>query len=210
MGLFGKKITPEEQVRKWRTDIRKEERNLERQIRAIQLEENKIKREIKTAAKQDPTSAKMLAKSLVQSRHSVSRLHASKARLHSVSMSLQQNLSMAKMAGSLQKSTEIMACMNRLVHLPEIQNVMVQMQKEMTAAGIIEEMMNDATELEDSDVEEEAEEEIQKILDEAMGAAGPVANHKMPQQQEAEKDTNTAEEQKEIEKMKKRLAALDG
>ena len=70
-----------------------------------------------------------------------------------------------RMSGSIQKSTEVMAVMRNLVKLPEIQAAMMDLSKEMTKAGLIEEMMEDTFEsLEDDDLEEEADKEVDKVL----------------------------------------------
>jgi charged multivesicular body protein 3 len=88
-----KKPDPKEQVREWRGKLRKEQRGVDRQIRAIQTEENKVKKSIKEAAKKGQTDvAKILAKELIQSRKAVGKLYASKAHMNSVIMSMQQQL----------------------------------------------------------------------------------------------------------------------
>lgn len=71
-----------------------------------------------------------------------------------------------KVSGSLQKSTEVMQAMQRLVRLPEIADTMREMSKEMTKAGILEEMIEETLEsLEDSEeIEEEAQGEVDKVL----------------------------------------------
>lgn len=50
MPLFGKKLTPKEQVRKWNTELRKQQRVIDRQIRNIEREEKSVQRELKKAA----------------------------------------------------------------------------------------------------------------------------------------------------------------
>ena len=58
-----------------------------------------------------------------------------------------------------------MAAMRNLIKLPEIQAAMMELSKEMTKAGLIEEMMEDTFEsLEDDDLEEEADKEVDKVL----------------------------------------------
>ena len=46
-------------------------------------------------------------------------------------MQLQQNLSMMKVAGVLQRSTQVMAMMNNLIRLPQLNKVMMAMAREM-------------------------------------------------------------------------------
>ena len=47
MFSFGKKATPTEQVRKWKRELNREIRGIDRSIRNIQIEEQKTKAEIK-------------------------------------------------------------------------------------------------------------------------------------------------------------------
>jgi len=183
MSLFGKKITPEEHVKKWKRELKHEERNLERTIREIDLQEQKTKREIKLLAKKgDLASAKILAKELLRSRKAKERLYKSKAELNSVSMQLTQNLAMMKMAKTMQKSTQIMSFMNQLVRLPQLNKVMVAMAREMEKAGLIEEVMDDV--LDTDEVEEEAEEEVSKVIEElTMGLKTATPGSELPEKE---------------------------
>ena len=57
-----------------------------------------------------------------------------------------------------------MQAMQQLVRMPEIASVMQSLSKEMMRAGIIEEMLEDTMEvLEPEGIEEEAEEEVDKV-----------------------------------------------
>eukprot|EP00045_Choanoeca_perplexa_P001469 m.19821 g.19821 ORF g.19821 m.19821 type:complete len:210 (+) comp10963_c0_seq1:94-723(+) len=184
---------PKEQVREWRSALRKEMRGLDRQITRIEREEAKIKKSIKDAAKAGQVDvAKVLAKSLVESRRAKNRIHTTKAQINSVSMQIQQQASMARVAGALSKSTEVMAMMSQLIRLPEIRATMMQMSREMTKAGLIEEMMEDTMDsvLDDSDVEEEAQEEVDKVLFELTdGLLGATTSSHVPQEEAVAEET---------------------
>lgn len=114
------------------------------------MEEAKVKKSIKQVAKKgDAKICKMLAKELVRSQRHKNRLHASKAQLNSIVMQLEHQLGMSfcpacahykythseiailKVAGTLQKSGEVMKLVNQLVRLPEISQAMQQMSMEM-------------------------------------------------------------------------------
>ncbi|RKP09841.1 Snf7 family, partial [Thamnocephalis sphaerospora] len=157
---------PEEQVREWRQSIRAQERQLERQLRGIEAEEVKVKRSIKQAAKRgDMQSSRQLARELVRSRQQKTRIHTSKAQLNSINMQLQHQLAMVKMSGTLKQSTDVMKAVNRLVRIPELSAQMQQMSMEMLKAGVIGEMMDDTLDMmEDESLEEDAEEEVEKVL----------------------------------------------
>eukprot|EP00054_Salpingoeca_dolichothecata_P037247 m.10247 g.10247 ORF g.10247 m.10247 type:complete len:212 (-) comp7374_c0_seq1:68-703(-) len=195
MGLFGNKAPdPKELVRSWKANLRKENRTLDRQITSIEREEAKIKQSVRDAARKGNTDVcKILAKSLVNSRKARHRIHASKAQINSVMMNMQNQLSMLKVAGTLEKSTVVMKAMSDLVKLPEIQATMAAMSREMAKAGLIEEMIEDTFEsIEEDDVEEEAEEEVNKVLFElTKGQLGTVPDNK--------KLAHADEEEEEVE-----------
>ncbi|KAI9321542.1 Snf7 family, partial [Dichotomocladium elegans] len=154
------------QVKKWRQDIRAEQRLIDRQIRSIETEEVKAKRMIKQAAKRnDKTNCRLLAKELVRSQRQKNRLHTSKAQLNSIIMQLEHQLATIKVAGTIQRSSEVMNAVNRLVRLPEISQTMQHMSMEMMKAGIMDEMIEDTMDMmDDEDLEEAADEEVDKIL----------------------------------------------
>lgn len=189
MGLFGKEPqkSPKEMVNEWTHKIRKEGYVLERQIKAIQREEEKSKRHLKEAAKKGEKGAcKILATEIVRSRKAVNRLYASKAHMNSVAMNMKNQLATLRIAGALEKSTDVMKSMQALVKVPEIQATMMEMSKEMMKAGIVEEMLEDTMEsLDDSeDMDEEADEEVDKVLFELtagqMGLAPSVVTDTLP------------------------------
>uniref|UniRef100_A0A7S3DDW7 Charged multivesicular body protein 3 n=1 Tax=Palpitomonas bilix TaxID=652834 RepID=A0A7S3DDW7_9EUKA len=211
--LFGKQPTPEEMAKSWRSNLRKEMRTVDRQIRDIERAEEKIKREIRTLAKRnDKASMTILAKEMVRSRHAKSRMYSAKAHMNSVQMKIQEQMAQVKVAGAMQASGAVMQSMNALLRLPEIQASMRQMSKEMMKAGIMEEMMDDAMEgLDGEDVEEEAEEETQKVLDEILQGqidrVGSVGRDQ-PRRAKAAEKTEEEEEEESMDEVQKRLNAL--
>lgn len=80
---------------------------------------------------------------------------------------------MVKVAGVMEKSAAVMSAMQQLVRLPEIQATMMQLSKEMTKAGLIEEMMEDSFDnvFESEELDEEAEVEVSKVLMELTDGA---------------------------------------
>ncbi|KAJ1890129.1 Vacuolar protein-sorting-associated protein 24 [Kickxella alabastrina] len=165
--LFAKPPKPEELVRKWRASVRSQERELDRQIRGIATEEAKVKRTIQQLAKKngDLTTCRTLAKELVRSARQTTRLYKSKAQLNSILLELTRQVGLLKVAGTLQKSTQVMRSVNQLVRLPQLQEGMREMEREMVKAGIIGEMTEEAFEMmEESDLEEEADLEVEAVL----------------------------------------------
>ncbi|CAD6190120.1 unnamed protein product [Caenorhabditis auriculariae] len=207
MGLFGKKKDPKEQVRELQRKMRQEMRTLDRQVYAIQREEQKVTKEIKDAAKKgDRDVCVILAKSLVQSRKAQSKIHVSKAQINSVIMCMQEQLATMRMAGSLQKSTQVMQSMQNLIKVPEIMKSMREMSQEMMKLGIMEEMIEETLEsVEPPDLEEKAEEEVERILWEVtageLGKAPQAVSDKLG-------DTSARVEEPDLDAMTQRLAQL--
>ncbi|KAJ2757082.1 Vacuolar protein-sorting-associated protein 24 [Coemansia aciculifera] len=212
--LFAKPLTPDQMVRKWRSGIRAQERELDRQLRGIETEESKVRLKIKQLAKKnDSSSCRLLAKELVRSRKQKNRIHTSKAQLNSIVMELQRQVALLKVAGSLQKSTQVMRSVNQLMRVPQLQMTLMEMSKEMMKAGVIEEMTEDMFDaLDDEDLEDEAEDEVMKVLaeitDGQMGLSVPAG---LPKQGESEASAvvdEESEDELDLDDMRARLSAL--
>lgn len=157
---------------------------------------------------------RLLARELVRSKKAKERLHTSKAQLNSVQLHLQQNLAQYKLAGCIRSSAQVMASMNAAIRLPEIHQSMVMMATEMQKAGLIEEMVDDL--METDDIEEEADEEVEKVLMElhlTMDSAMPTAVGTKPlgkAEEEEPAEEEPVEDDAETMQMQQRLNALKG
>lgn len=170
--FFVKPPDPKELVRKWQSDIRKEQRNLEKQIRDNSRLEKVAQKQIREAAKRnDMASAKTLAKELVHTRRMTTRLWTNKAHMMSMNSQLTEQLGMVKVAGTLKQSTQVMKVVNDLIKVPELNQTMQQMSKEMMKAGLIEETMGEMMDdvFDTDDIEEDADAEVDKVLTEIAG-----------------------------------------
>jgi len=214
MGLFGKTQAPDpkEQVKEWCSKLRKENSQLERQIRGIQREEEKVKKTMKEAAKRgDKDVCMILAKEIINARKAISKIHSSKAHINSISMQMKNQQATLRIAGALQSSTQVMKSMQQLIRVPEIAATMRDLSKEMMKAGIIEEMLEDTMEsLEDSEeLEEEAQQEVDKVLWEItagqLGTAPDAVTDTLPGR---EPELAAADGEDDMEEMKSRLQAL--
>mmetsp|Transcript_25608 Transcript_25608/g.71606 ORF Transcript_25608/g.71606 Transcript_25608/m.71606 type:complete len:233 (-) Transcript_25608:300-998(-) len=167
-----KKPDPKELVRKWQRDIRSEVRKIERQMRDVEREAKKAEKLCKESAKNnDIVSAKIIAKELVGARRCINQLYANKAQMISMQAALTEQLGVARVAGTLQKSTEVMATMNSLLKVPELNQAMQDMAKEMMKAGIMDEMVQDVLDsaIDTEDLEDEVDVEVEKVLTEVAG-----------------------------------------
>lgn len=121
-----------ERVRGVQSQLRSEQRVLDREIRSLDQASNKTKAEAKRLAKKgDTKNARMLAKEIAMGRHRRERLVVGKARMNSIQLQLQQQVAMYKVTGAMQKSSEVMKLSNQLIKLPQLQQSMRMMSQEM-------------------------------------------------------------------------------
>jgi len=184
MNFFGTaapKQTPEEAAKEWKRKIEREGRKITRDIQDLERAEKKSMVECKKLAKSGQMRAvRMLVKEVINTRNAIARMHAAKAQLNSVAMSLSTSMSMMKMQGVLAKSVVVMKAMNQLVKIPEISQTMRELAGEMERAGLVEEIVGDTLEgLEPEGQEAQVEEEIDNIIaqltNEKLGGADALA-----------------------------------
>ncbi|KAJ2776890.1 Vacuolar protein-sorting-associated protein 24 [Coemansia javaensis] len=213
-GLFAKKPTPEELVRSWKSGLNKQQRALDRQAASIRVEEKRVEQSIKQLAKKGQADeCKLLAKELVRSRKQRERIATNKAQLNSITLELESQASMLKVAGTLQKSTRVMHAVNRLMSVPQLERTLMEMSKEMAKAGVIGEMTSDMMDaMDDEDIEDEAEEEVDRVLAEVtaglLGAIKPVPAKPVAAPASAAAELSDAESELDLESMQARLSAL--
>ncbi|KAE8214710.1 hypothetical protein CF319_g3211 [Tilletia indica] len=219
--IFGP--TQEERVKAVQSQLRSEQRHLDRELRQLDAASSKAKAEVKRLAKKgDVKSAKILAREIVRTGKQKERLTLSKARLGSIGMQLQHQMAMYKVTGSMQKSTEVMKLSNQLVKLPEMTKAMREMSAEMMKAGILEEMMDDTLDSgvlgeDEEELEEEAQGEVDKVLfeltDGKLGAAqstGALADLDSVAAEATDESARREREEEEKREMDRMQAALDG
>lgn len=113
----------------------------------------------------DQDTCKIHAKTILSSRKTKSQISTAKAQMHSIELQIQEQLSMLKVTGAIQKSAGIMTALNKSMNITLISSKMQDLAKEMTKAGIIEEIVNDTFEqMEPEDLDADAEEEVDKVI----------------------------------------------
>jgi len=216
MGLFGRTPPPDprKQVREWGTKLRKQSMLLDRQVRSIQREEDKVKLSLKEAAKKgDADVCKILAKELLNSRKAIARILSGQAQLNSIQLQLNAQVANIKVSGAIQKSTEVLSCMNNLMKIAEISSVMQELSREMMKAGIIEEMMeetiDEVTGMDEEEMEEQVAVEVEKVLFEiTKGQMGKMPSANKEPIASGSAEIEVPEDNEEIIEIEKRLQAL--
>jgi charged multivesicular body protein 3 len=201
--------------------VRQNVRKLDRDIQSLKTTEQKTKTFILQAnkrAQRNPSMAKqanqdvrIFARELIRARKQTARLATSKAQLNSVQMQVNEAFSVRKIEGSIRASTGIMKDVNQLVRLPELTGTMRELSGELMKAGIIEEMVGDT--LGDNELlegeDEEAEEEVDKVLADILKDKLPAGKAPEPELPEQPVEEEEEEDQAEmLAQMRGRLEAL--
>ncbi|PRT55978.1 Vacuolar protein-sorting-associated protein 24 [Wickerhamiella sorbophila] len=206
---------PKEQKRKCDALIRKNQREIDKQLSGLRASENKTKGMIKQCARRnDVKSARMLAREIFKAQKHREKLLESKARLSSIQMQVGEAFAMQKMQGSMTSSAQLMKEVNQLVQLPELMGTMQMLGQELIKSGVIDEMVTETLEsLDEYDaIEDDAEGQVTSILDEILGekktTEPAVAAPAAPAAARAEPETEAEEDEAMISDFRKRLQAL--
>jgi len=202
--------------KEWKRNLQKEARKIDRDILNIKRQEDRAMKECQKLAKANQLSAaKILAKEIVRTRKTTERMYTTKAQLNSVANNLQTSMSMMKLSGCMEKSTEIMGAMNKLINVRELRETMSNMAREMERTGLVDEIIGDAMDSMDEGIEAEADLEVEKVITEltsgVMSSAG-TATRTIAKPATATATSEAAKEEAEIdantEELLKRLQAL--
>lgn len=199
-------------MRKWQSELRKEQRAVDRHIRDIERTRKSVEKDVRAAAKRgDTKSCRILAREMVRAKSTVARLYTNKANLNSVGLKLGEQLATVSAVGHLEKSASVMAAMSKLMNQGEMAKSLAEMSREMMKAGVIEEMVNDGIEsaLDEEDLEEEADAEVAKVL---ADVAGDMLKDLPGMESVASlvqaKEEPAAQQEEEMDGLRERLAAV--
>ncbi|XP_014258467.1 charged multivesicular body protein 2a [Cimex lectularius] len=167
--LFGKKLTPEQMLRKNQTALNRAMRDLDRERSRMEQQEKKIISDIKKSANEGQMEAvKIMAKDLVRTRRYEKKFMLMRANIQAVSLKIQTLRSQNAMAQAMKGVTKAMQNMNRQLNLPQIQRILQEFEKQSEMMDMKEEVMNDAIDdaMEDEGDEEESDQIVSQVLDE--------------------------------------------
>lgn len=186
--LFGKRMTPDEMLRKNQRALTKAMRELDRERAKMEQQEKKTIADIKKMAKAGQMDAvKIMAKvscnknyvsrlvfnfylfqDLVRTRKYIKKFMLMRANIQAVSLKIQTLKSQNAMAQAMKGVTKAMGNMNKQMKLPEIQKIMMEFEKQSEIMDMKGEMMEDAIDdvMGDEDDEEESDAIVNQVLDE--------------------------------------------
>lgn len=167
MNLFGRKKTPQEQLRENTRVLRRTMGELDRERARLEMQENKLKADIVKMAKQNQMeTVKIMAKDLVRTRNYITNMIKMKANVQAVSLSMQTLKSTAQMSDSMKQVTKTLILMNKKMNLPELQKILMNFEKESAKMEMKQEMISDVMDdVFDQEGDDEATENIvQQVL----------------------------------------------
>lgn len=167
--LFGKRISPDEMLRKNQRALNKAVRDMDREKMKMEQQEKKIIADIKKLAKDGQMDAvKIMAQDLVRTRRYIKKFMIMKANIQAVSLKIQSLKSQNTMAQAMKGVTKAMQNMNRQLNMPQIQKILQEFEKQSEIMDMKEEMINDVIDdaMEDEGDEEETDAVVSQVLDE--------------------------------------------
>ncbi|KAK9721716.1 ESCRT-III subunit protein did4 [Basidiobolus ranarum] len=166
---FFQRKSPAELLRQHQRALNKAQRELDRERSKMEQQEKKLIADIKKNAKAGQMNAcKIMAKDLVRTRKHVQKFYQMKTQLQAVSLRIQTLSSNNQMAEAMKGASKAMRSMNSRMNLPQIQNIMMEFERESEMMDMKEEMMNDAIDdaMDEDDEEEETDAIVNQVFDE--------------------------------------------
>lgn len=168
--VFGKRMTPQEKLRKHQRALERTQRELDRERTRLETQEKKLIADIRKSAKDGHTSsAKVMAKDLVRTRNYIQKFYTMKTQLQAISLRIQTVRGNQQMTESMQGASKLLGSMNRQMHLPALSKIAMDFERETDIMDQRQEMMDDALEdgmAGEEDADEESDEIVAKVLDE--------------------------------------------
>ncbi|KAH0785873.1 vacuolar protein sorting-associated protein 2 1 [Histomonas meleagridis] len=171
MGLFGKRVTPEEKLKQFKQSLRRSCREIERERTRLQNQETKMKSEMKKlAAKGETESVMIIAKDLVRNRQAMKKFLKLGSQMESLGLRIETIKAQAGVNKALKGAAQAMHQLNRMVNVPQMQMIMQKfmMENEMMdmKGEMVDEAMDDLWEDDGTDLEEETAAQYAQIFGE--------------------------------------------
>ncbi|VDD74012.1 unnamed protein product [Mesocestoides corti] len=182
MNIFGKRKTPQEQLRENQRALQRTMRDLDRERQRLENEQTKITNDIRRMAKQNQMeTVKIMAKDLVRTRTYISKLVKMRANIQAISLNMQTLKSTAQMTESMKQVTRTLVTMNKQMRLPALQKTLREFEKESSKMEMKQEMISDAMDdVFDQEGDDEATDTVvQQVLDE-LGIELSGGLHELP------------------------------
>ena len=180
--MFGKRLTPQEQLRKNQRQLERTQRELDRERVKLQQQEKKLVAEIKKSAKQGQTKTMNIqARDLIRTRKQITKFEKMKMQMQAISLRLQTIRSSNEMTNSMASATRILSGLNAgQLNLSQLSKISNDFQRSMDMMDQKQEMVDDVMDdLMDDEIDDEDEEEIDQVVGQVLDELGVGLNDKL-------------------------------
>lgn len=180
--MFGKRLTPQEQLRKNQRQLERTQRELDREKGKLQQQEKKLIGDIKRSAKEGQTKAMNIqARDLVRTRKQMDKFDRMKMQIQAISLRLQTVRSSNEMTGSMANATRVLSGLNAgSLNLSQLSKISSDFQRSMDMMDQKQEMVDDVMDdMMDDEIDEEDEEEIDQVVGQVLDEIGVGLNDKL-------------------------------
>ena len=161
-----------EYQRKYKRDLQKQIRDMDKQITNVERErtraENDLKKEVQKGVAGDKFKKQMYARQVLQCNKLKQNQLINKGKIQGCQYALDQYFASVKIGQVVGQSAEILKALNQSMNIKEIQKEMGEMGRELEKMGIINEMVQDAMDIDDSSLDNDAD--IDKVIFDAENA----------------------------------------
>lgn len=166
--VFGKRLTPQQRLRKHQRALERTQRELDRERSRLEGQERRLIADIKKSARDGHmSSANVMAKDLVRTRNYIHKFYTMKTQLQAISLRIQTVRGNQQMMQSMQGASRLLGSMNRQMNLPALSKISMDFERETDMMDQRQEMMDDVMDTGvDEEEEEESDEVVAKVLDE--------------------------------------------
>ncbi|CAH8475094.1 unnamed protein product [Schistosoma turkestanicum] len=167
--LFGSRKTPEEQLRESKRTITRTLREIDREKAQLERERVRVTNEIRMLAKRGQIDAvRVMAKQLVRTESYIKKFSLMHSNITALSIKIQTLKSTATMATVMKQVALTMGKMNATMHLPQLQKIMLEFEKQTETMELKQDMMSDVIDdaIGDQDEIEDSENVVNKVLEE--------------------------------------------
>eukprot|EP01080_Neovahlkampfia_damariscottae_P009938 gene9938-2259_t len=167
--IFGKEEKKNERQiqREQKRGIEKEARTMEKEKQRLQQEEQKMVSEMKNALRKgDQYSAKLIAKNIVQVREQQQRLTKMGSTMNAMKYKATTAGANQTLLNSMAKTNKVMDSVNAKMDPKQMNDVMMNFQKQNAKMDISDEMLDDLMDGLGEEDEEEVDNAVSQVLDE--------------------------------------------
>eukprot|EP01132_Coremiostelium_polycephalum_P001239 gene1239-1563_t len=155
------------QLKTCKTDMNKQQRQLDRELVQLKHVEQQTITQIKTLARQGRTDdARTMAKELVRVREQMKKIQSMKTTMNAVSTKTSTIQSTNTMVAAMATATKAMTTANSQYDIAKLQKTMTEYQKQVYHADVTDDMLQDMFENDEED--QEADDILSKVVDEVV------------------------------------------